>query len=246
MTFAEIREADAPPEVAEIYGKLREAYGLPLVNLIWRHFATLPGVLPWAWDSIAPALPLLPAATQRVVAALEPLPRLAMGTEAAALASLYNRGNLNNLVLLTALLLGKNGHVEAEAAPAPAMLPLPPPLPKLDALSGKARREVLALAGLHGLGGGVIPTLYLHLAHQPALLAPLFMALSPLMVLGRIATARDIALRAAAMEAEALRPYLASPLLPAQDALDSARTVLSQFTGKVIAEMVPLGLMLAR
>ena len=246
MTLAEIREADAPPEVAAIYGKLRAAYGLPMVNLIWRHFATLPGVLPWAWESIAPALPLLPAATQRIVAALEPLPRLAMGTEAAALAALYNRGNLNNLVLLTALLLGKNGHAQAEPAPAPVMLPAPPPLPKLDALSGKARREVLALAGLHGHGGGVIPTLYLHLAHQPALLAPLFMALSPMMALGRIAAARDIALGAAAVEAEALRPYLASPPLPAQAALDSARAVLTQFTGKVIAEMVPLGLMLAR
>ena len=46
MSFAEIREADAPPEVAAIYGRLREAYGLPMTNLIWRHFTTLPGVLP--------------------------------------------------------------------------------------------------------------------------------------------------------------------------------------------------------
>ncbi len=244
MSFAEIREADAPPEVAAIYGKLREAYGLPLVNLIWRHFATLPGVLPWAWDSIAPALPLLSAAAQRVVAALEPLPRLAMGAEAAALAALYNRGNLNNLVILTALLQGKKGHAETHPSAAPAMLPPPPPLPRLDALCEKTRREVLALAGMHGHGGGVIPTLYLHLAHQPALLAPLFSALSPMAATGRIAAMRDTALQAAAIEAEALRPYLASPPLPPPASLEAARGVLAQFTGKVIPEMIPIGLML--
>jgi len=246
VTLAEIREADAPPEVAAIYGKLREAYGLPMVNLIWRHFATLPGVLPWAWESIAPAVQLLPAATARVVAALEPLPRLAMGAEVAALAALYNRGNLSNLVLLTALLHGKKGHAKAPPAPAPAMLPPPPPLPKLDALSGKARREVLALAALHGHSGGVIPTLYLHLAQQPAILTPLFKALSPLMAMGRISAMRDIALHAAAKEAEALRPCLASPSLPPPEALALARAVLEQFTGKVIVEMVPIGLMLTR
>jgi len=244
VSLAEIREADAPPEVAAIYGKLQEAYGLPLVNLIWRHFATLPGVLPWAWDSIAPALPLLPAATARVVAALEPLPRLAMGTEAAALAALYNRGNLSNLVILTALLLGKEGHAQAVPSPPPAMLPSPPPLPRLEALTEKTRREVLALAGLHGHTGGVIPTLYLHLAQQPALLAPLFSALSPLMAMGRIAAMRDTAMRAAAIEAEALRPYLASPPLPPPASLHAARSVLAQFTSKVIPEMIPIGLML--
>jgi hypothetical protein len=46
--FAEIREAHASPAIAAIYAKIRHGSGLPLVNLIWRHFAALPGVLPWA------------------------------------------------------------------------------------------------------------------------------------------------------------------------------------------------------
>lgn len=246
MSFAEIREADAPPDTAAIYAKLREAYGLPLVNLIWRHFATLPGVLLWAWESVAPALPLLPAATQRVIAALEPLPSLPLGPEAAGLARLYNRGNLSNLIALTALLRGKQGDGVASPASLPNMLPAPPPLPRLDMLPEKAQREVLALAALHGHEGGVVPTLYLHLAHWPALLAPLYGSLSPMAATGRIAVLRERALAAASHEADQLRAYLAVPPEPARHELDLARAALVQFTGRVIPEMVPIGLMLGR
>jgi hypothetical protein len=45
----EIREADAPPEIAAIYDDIRRAIGIPLVNLIYRHFAAMPGTLPWVW-----------------------------------------------------------------------------------------------------------------------------------------------------------------------------------------------------
>ena len=244
MSLAEIREADAPPEVAAIYTQLRAAYGLPMVNLIWRHFATLPGVLPWAWESVAPAMPLLPAATGRVVAALTPLPSLPLGGEVAALARLYNRGNLSNLIVLTALLRGKQGDAPAPSGALPAMLPAPPPLPRLDALPGKTRREVLALAALHGHEGGLVPTLYLHLANWPALLPPLHASLSPMMAMGKIHALRDRALTAAATEAAALQPCLARPPEPPAEALAAAHAILTQFTGRVIAEMVPIGLML--
>ncbi|WPB87170.1 hypothetical protein [Sediminicoccus rosea] len=250
--LAELREADAPPEVDAIYAQLRQAYGLPMVNLIWRHFATLPGVLPWAWESIAPATPLLPAATARLMAALEPLPRISMGPDAAGIAALYNRGNLSNLILLTALLRGPQRGATAPAAgpapagPPPAMLPKPPPLPRLEALSPEARRSVLALAGLHGHAEGIIPTLYLHLAHWPALLTPLYMALSPLFGMGRIAELRRKALEAASREADAMRPHLAAPPPPPPEALEAARAVLTPFTGQVIADMVPIGLMIGR
>jgi len=244
MTLAEIREADAPPEVAAIYGQLRTAYGLPLVNLIWRHFATLPGVLPWAWETVAPALPLVQAATDRVAAALAPLPTLSVSSDAAALARLYNRGNLSNLIVLTALLRGKLGESQTLSGAPPAMLPAPPPLPRLDSLPAKARREVLALAGLHGHAAGIIPTLYLHLAHWPELLAPLYTALSPMMAMGRIAGLREAALAAADSEAETLRPYLASVAAP--PAHESAKAVLLPFVTRVIPEMVPVGLILSR
>ena len=47
----EIREGDAPREIELIYADIRRSMRLPLVNLIYRHFATIPGVLPhiWGW-----------------------------------------------------------------------------------------------------------------------------------------------------------------------------------------------------
>ncbi len=244
--LAEVREADAPPEVAAIYAELQAAYGLPLVNLIWRHFAALEGVLPWAWDSVRPALPLLPAARERVVAALA-VPTLPVGGEAAALAAAYNRGNLSNLILLTALLRGKLGDTPPPPAALPVeMLPEPPPLPKLDALPEAVARDVRALGALHGHEGGVIPTLYIHLANWPALLKPLYASLSPMMATGRIATLRDAAIAVASVEAEALRPHLAAPPEPPAEALATARDALRIFTTRVIPEMVPIGLMMVR
>ena len=54
--LAEIRENEAPPEVAALYDDIRRVTALPVVNLIYRHFATLPGVLPWIWGLVRPAL----------------------------------------------------------------------------------------------------------------------------------------------------------------------------------------------
>jgi hypothetical protein len=241
----EVREADAPAEVTAIYTKLREAYGLPLVNLIWRHFAALEGVLPWAWESVRPALPLLDGARERVLAAMS-VPSLPMGAEAAQLAALYNRGNLSNLILLTALLRGKQGEATTPGVPPPIMLPNSVPLPKLEDLPEAVARDVRALGALHGHEAGVIPTLYLHLANWPELLKPLYAALSPMIAMGRVAALRDAAIAAASIEADKLRPYLAAPPEPPAEALATARETLRIFTGRVIPEMVPIGLMMVR
>src|SRR5919199_1993238 len=116
----ELREAEAPPDIAATYAALRQASGVPLVNLIWRRLATLPGVLPWAWDATRAALEsgAVAASRARVAAALAPPEGLAPVDDAAwraagleptaraevlAVVQCYNRGNLTNLVLLTAL-----------------------------------------------------------------------------------------------------------------------------------------------
>ena len=52
--FPEIRPEDASPEIAAIYVEIRAVSGVPVVNLIWRHFAALPGVLAWAWSAVRP------------------------------------------------------------------------------------------------------------------------------------------------------------------------------------------------
>ena len=42
----EVAERDAPPEIAAIYDEMRRFTRLPLVNLIYRHLASMPGALP--------------------------------------------------------------------------------------------------------------------------------------------------------------------------------------------------------
>ena len=49
-----ITENDATDEVAELYADIRKTLGIPLVNLIWRNLATMPGALDWAWSSVKP------------------------------------------------------------------------------------------------------------------------------------------------------------------------------------------------
>jgi len=45
-----ITEAGATGEIAAIFADIRHVLGVEVVNLIWRHLATLPGALPWAWE----------------------------------------------------------------------------------------------------------------------------------------------------------------------------------------------------
>lgn len=275
MRLAEIREEGAPPDIAALYAALRRVTGVPLVNLIHRHLATLPGVLPWVWQAIRPPLEggLVAEARERLAAALPrppfaPLPAGAWRAAGlapeerpriAALVEVYNRGNLTNLVLLTALRRALEG-VAAPAArppaasappPPPAMLPAPPPLPRLEALPPEVAAQVQALAARHRPSpgppeAGVTPSLYLHLALWPALPAALPGWLAPLLEPTALATARDAAVRLAEREADALRPLLAveggvpGPHGPA------VLAVVTRFTREVIPGMVPVGLALRR
>lgn len=272
MRLAEIREEGAPPDIAALYAALRRATGVPLVNLIHRHLATLPGVLPWVWQAIRPPLEdgRLAAARERLAAALPlppvaPLPATAWRAAGlapeerpriAALVEVYNRGNLTNLILLTALrrtLEGVAAEVpppspsSATALPPLAMLPAPPPLPRLEALPPEVAARVQALAARHGPpGAGVTPSLYLHLAHWPALLAALPGWLAPLLEPVALAAARDAAVRLAEREADALRPLMAVEGGVPGSHGPAVLAVVTRFTREVIPGMVPVGLALRR
>ena len=49
-----ISEADATGEIAKMYEDIRVTLGIPLVNLIWRNLAAVPGGLKWAWTTMKP------------------------------------------------------------------------------------------------------------------------------------------------------------------------------------------------
>ena len=139
MSFPEVHEADAPPQAAAIYAGLREAVGVPLVNLIWRHFAALPGggVLPWAWETIRPVAPAaaLAEGTVRMEAALAGPDAVAAFPAAtggaAVVVEIYNRGNCTNLQLLTAL---RRAVADETGVGGGVPLPAGPPLPPLPPL----------------------------------------------------------------------------------------------------------------
>jgi hypothetical protein len=264
VALTELREAEAPPGIAALYAALRQASGVPLVNLIHRHLATLPGVLPWMWAAIRPPLQdgTLAAARERLAAALPappaPLPEAAWaaaGLPAASratirdLVAVYNRGNLTNLILLTALRRALEAAPRAALAPPapiapPPMLPAPPPLPRLEALAPEVQSLVQGLAARHGTAG-VVPSLYLHLAHWPALLAALPLWLGEGLAPARLAAGRDAAVRLAEREADALRPMLAIAGEVPNGHRDAVLAVIGTFTRQVIPGMVPLGHALA-
>lgn len=49
-----IAEADAIGDTAALFADIRATLGVPVVNLIWRHLATIPEALPWAWSTLKP------------------------------------------------------------------------------------------------------------------------------------------------------------------------------------------------
>ncbi|NBS66734.1 MAG: hypothetical protein EBT33_20795, partial [Betaproteobacteria bacterium] len=107
-------ESDASPETRAIYASLRQLCGVPMVPLIYRHLATIPGALEWAWSLLGPALragQLQDSAWEMSrTMRIEPVVRLpveavrALGVSAADLAELhkllaaYNRSNPVNLL----------------------------------------------------------------------------------------------------------------------------------------------------
>ena len=253
-SLPEIREAEAPPAIAAIYAALNEGIGIGQVNLIWRHAAALPGVLDWLWVQAAPALASGAAAAARDgIAEAITLPTPAASQKPqdhaaiAALVEIYNRGNLTNLALLSAILLRAQGVAPGErpaSAPRGAMLPAPPPLPRLAALPPAQQAQIRALTAAHGLSdAAVVPSLYLHLALWPNFLALLPALLAPLQAEQGLVRTRKAAVEAARHAAPGLIAALgAVPAPPA--ALPEFLTRLEVFVREVIPGMVPVGLFL--
>src|ERR1700740_2094637 len=49
-----VSEIDAPPAIAKIFADIRTTLNSGVVNLIWRHLATMPGALECAWTTLKP------------------------------------------------------------------------------------------------------------------------------------------------------------------------------------------------
>ena len=203
-SFQEITEAEATGDIAVVYDEIRRTYAVPYVSSLFRHLATYPGLLPWTWRILRPALlsgAVQHLAWQRVdVARLPPLSRLSpetlagLGVDAANLPEIrtvcrsFARVSPVNLVVaacLTRLLgHGRRSGVESTFALNPARLPAPlPAMPAMVPAAAMSPRTQSALAAFETeIAGEVfVPGLYRILANWPGLLAHLSTALAPLL-----------------------------------------------------------------
>jgi hypothetical protein len=133
-------EAQASDAVRAIYAQIRRAAGVPMVALIFRHLATLPGAIQWAWSVIGP--PLAQGQLQRWAWAMENkldlAPALPVSTqglrylgiteeavgEMARLSLAYGRANPVNLLALRLIALRlQDGGGGAGLAAAPMLAP---------------------------------------------------------------------------------------------------------------------------
>ena len=261
----EIRENEASPEVASIYRDMKAVMGLPMVNLIYRHVATLPGCLPWIWSIVRPHF--LTGAMERASAELREglaLPSL-VAIESRELIELgidfqaetmirrtidaYNRGNSANLISLMAIRLGLDGEVPValavdEGPPATIDAAPLPSIPARDDLDPETAATVRALTSLHEAAGeNVIPSLYLHLAHWPAFLALAKTRLD--LVASDLVVAREETRARARCQAERILPALrATQPMPRGEHREILKQELDRFTGGLIPEMIDVGLML--
>ena len=268
--MAEIAEREAQGEIAALYGDIRRSLGVGMVNLIYRHMAARPGVLPWAWGVLRPqfANGAVASEAEALGAGIDAGSIAATPREAWFAAGLndhslrtvrgivdaYNRGNLANLVAIGALAAFLDGGgAERPARPPDADAGAaagagPPRLPPIRDMGGLDESTAalirLLSAPLAPPGAPMTPSLFLHLASWPAFLA---VATASALAPGRVAAAAADG-KALHGRAKGAAARLASSMAPAEGIaapakaeLDALATTARRFAEGPIAGMAVLG-----
>ncbi|MBP6769893.1 MAG: hypothetical protein KA171_19085 [Reyranella sp.] len=186
-----ITEAEASGEIADLFADIRTTVGVRVVNLVWRHLATMEGALPWAWVAVKPLyLDGLPDAAMAAFHRTMDVPKLASlaGEEPpsvdAVLAS-YDHSNTINLFALGALRAWLNGEVARDGTIAPGPRKPAPDLalPKLASEEDVAPETWALVLRLNKFGDEpqplILASMYRHLAHAPSFLQRVEGALAP-------------------------------------------------------------------
>lgn len=269
--LAELPEAPASGELGRIYGEIRRLSAVPMVALIYRHLATIPGALEWAWGLIEPAMQaglLQQRAWQLGADALIPaqhaIPRAALRaagigaadeTAITAVLDAYNRANPVNIMAVRCIALHLAGNLKGESQ-APAVPHWHPPaasaaLPAMvdpGAMDPTVRELVILLTNRseEETPSPLWPSLYRHLAHWPALLGYASVVVVPeFAAIDAVATRLREQVGQAAAE---LAPHMAVPknLAPlAQTQRERLQQAIDQFSLR-IPEMVVIGGLLRR
>ena len=257
-----ITEAEATGDIAQLYADIRASLRAPVVNLIWRHFATLPGGLAWAWETVRPlyhdgSITAQAAALRASLRISTPrnLSDQALKdagldsddlTTISMILSSYERTNSMNIISLGALLASIEGRTATldEQAPAPSNggsvegeMPKPLTLAEMPA----DVRDLVQRLHRIGPADDIVPTMYRHLSHWPGYLKLVHDVLAPLDTDDQLTRAVADTLADSRDRAAALVPRLGTP-----SAIPDAATVrhiqdrLTQFTEGPLAKMVTL------
>ena len=204
---ATITEAEATGEVANIYADIRATLGVPVVNLIWRHLAVLPGALPWGWQALKPlyASGAVTAQAAALRAGLD-VPALtglsgpalgAAGLGADDLARItmilasYERSNAMNIIALGTLLARLDGTAPTAGEPVsriPEEDPVAGEMPTLLTLDAMPPDLRTLVQELNRIGGRdeILASMYRHLANWPVFLALVHALIAPFGATGRL------------------------------------------------------------
>jgi hypothetical protein len=260
-----ISEQDATGEIAALYEDLRVSLGVPFVNLIWRHLATIPGGLAWVWTLTKPLYVSgeldrisTETAARLVFPSLSRLPDFIWESAAisgkdrltiAALIESYNHANGVNFLALTIAVSVLRDGLPATTAKSPATSRLhssSPPLPPLPGLSDLPPHVLALVRQLDQFGrlgqSDAVASLYRHLAHWPAFLALAYTALEPLHGRGELAKAQEGVI-ASSRDPCAGLARLVNPDLPAlsPESKDAVLRALDEFTRLMIGRMIVMG-----
>jgi hypothetical protein len=250
-------EAEATGLTADLFADIRQTLELPVVNLVWRHLATLPDGLEWTWTTLKPYY-LSGAIAQAAGSFLSQqdfTPPLRFSSACLSAANIpvadldviraiidsYHRGNAMNII---ALCLPQTSAPVRAAHLTPAPLPeiaklTIPALPALDGLPSAHRDLVMELntLGKHP-DDPVVASLYRHLAPWPGLLSLSATLLQPLQSGGKLTemiAAADHLARAHAAVIIGENGNADRPSPP-----PAVQAALQRFTQNVICRMVPI------
>jgi hypothetical protein len=246
--FPAVAEAAARGETAALFADIRATIGVRVVNLVWRHLATIDGALPWTWTAVKPlyarGMADRAAVLFRRTMTLPPLGSL-VGEQPKSVDDVlatYDHSNTINLFALSALVAWLRGETAGQGAPETGpRLPAPDvALPKLATAEDVSPDTWALVLRLNRFGDPhqvILASMYRHLAHAPDFLRRVETALTPVEADGSLARAiaanqRDAheraKLLARALEAE--RPAFAGQV----------EASVSAFVGHAIGKMVTI------
>ncbi len=267
-----ISERKATGAIKALYEDIKAVTGVPVVNLIYRHIAILPGGLAWSWEVLRPIyasgevanlaeqlmddlrLPELPRFAPAALRAVE-VDETAVQDMIRIFES-YNRSNPMNLIALLTLRAFLDRPPQAYTTPAEPsetsgplssdVRPLPPLLALPD-MDEHTRTLVLALNGLSPQGEArTMASMYRQLAHWPGYLALALTYLEPLHVSGQLQAGAEQAMAQAMALVQGLVGKLgeAAAPRPEGEVREKLQAALVYFTENLIVEMLPVGKLL--